>query len=361
MGHATMAKMTSAQRVMTVLRRGQPDRIPHFEWIIDRKVRHALCPGASTEEFTVRMGLDAMLTAPDFRTEQIGPNRFRNEWGIVVEKGQEQHSAVVEAVIRSMEDFQGYQPPAAFAPYRFESLKKLVARYKGVYAIGVHLNDVLSIPRNLMGFEELLMAFRLDPELVARLVEMSVEVNIQLAGEAARYGADFVFTGDDYSSGKAPFMAPAVFRELLYPGLKRVVQGFHGHGLPVIKHTDGNIMPLMDMIVDAGFDCLDPIDPLGSMDMARMKREYGQVLALKGNVNCATTLVNGTACDVVQETLGAIQAAAEGGGLIVSSSNSIHSSVAPLNYLAMLSTIKAYGRYPIRSDFDPSGAVEAFS
>ena len=92
-----------------------------------------------------------------------------------------------------------------------------------------------------------------------------------------------------------------------------------------------------------------------------MKREYGHLVALKGNVNCATTLVNGTAEDVVGETLGVIRAAAEGGGLIVSSSNSIHSTVAPQNYLAMLSTIKAYGRYPIRLDFDASGAGEAFS
>jgi hypothetical protein len=63
----------------------------------------------------------------------------------------------------------------------------------------------------------------------------------------------------------------------------------------------------------------------------------------------------------VRETLGVIRAAADGGGLIVSSSNSVHSSVAPLNYLAMLNTIKAYGRYPIRLDFDASGAGEAFS
>ena len=260
-----------------------------------------------------------------------------------------------------MADFEKYQPPSAFAPYRFDSLKKLVARYKGQYAIGVHLNDVLSIPRNLMGFQELMMAFCVEPELVARVAEMSVDLNIQLAGEAARCGADFVFTGDDYSSGQAPFMAPDTFRKLLCPGLKRVVKGFHDHGLPVIKHTDGNIMPLMEMIIAAGFDCLDPIDPLGGMDMALMKRKYGPVIALKGNVNCATTLVGGTAQEVVRETLGVIRAAAEGGGLIVSSSNSIHSSVAPLNYLAMLSTIRAYGRYPIKLDFEASGAGEAFS
>ncbi len=356
-----MTEMTSAERVMTAIRGEEPDRIPHFEWIIDKKVRHALCPGASTEEFTVRMGLDAMLTAPDFTTEQVAPNRFRNEWGIVVERGEEQHSSVVEAVIQTMEDFKNYVPPDPHAPHRFESLKRIVERYKGVYAIGVHLNDVLSIPRNLMGFQELMMAFCLEPELVSGLVEMSVALNIELAGEAARLGADFVFTGDDYSSGQSTFMSPETFRALLFPGLKEVVAGFHDKGLPVIKHTDGNIMPIMDMIVEAGFDCLDPIDPLGGMEMAYMKQHHSKDFSLKGNVNCATTLVSGGVEDVVRETLDVIKAGAEGGGFILSSSNSIHSSVDPRNYLAMLSTVKAYGRYPIRLDFDSSGAGEAFS
>ena len=90
----TMAELTSAERVMRVIRNEEPDRIPHFEWIIDKQVRHALCPGSTTEEFTVRMGLDAMLTSPDFTSEQVAPNRFRNEWGIVVEKGVEQGSEV---------------------------------------------------------------------------------------------------------------------------------------------------------------------------------------------------------------------------------------------------------------------------
>ena len=355
-----MAEMTSSERVMTVLRRGEPDRIPHFEWIVDKRVRHALCPGAGLEEFTVRMGLDAMLCDPDFKATQVAPNRFKNEWGTVVEKGTEQHSTVVESVIQTMEDMLKYEAPDAYAPYRFESLKKLVARYKGKYAIGVHLNDVLSIPRNLMGFQELMMAFCMEPELVQALVDMSVELNIQLAQEAARCGADFVFTGDDYSSGQAPFMSPDTFRELLYPGLKKVIKGFHDAGLPVIKHTDGNVMPLLDMLLDAGIDCLDPIDPLGNMDMAEMKRDFSNRIALKGNVNCATTLVTGTVEEVVRETLEVIRVGAQSGGLIVSSSNSIHSSVNPLNYLAMVNTIKAYGTYPIKIDFDASGAVEAF-
>jgi uroporphyrinogen decarboxylase len=346
---------------MCVLRGEQPDRIPHFEWVIDQKVRHAICPGSTTEEFTVRMGLDAMLTAPDYSSCQVAPNRFKNEWGIVVERGEEQHSTVVEAVIGTLDDFKNYRAPDPRGPRRWDSLKSLVDRYKGQYAIGVHLNDVLSIPRNLMGFEELMMAFAEEPELVSGLVGMSVDLNIELAAEAARHGADFVFTGDDFSSADGPFMSPDTFRELMYPGFKRVIAGFREHGMPVIKHTDGNIMPLIDMIMDAEINCLDPIDRLGGMDLEYMKKTYGDKVALKGNVNCATTLVDGTVEEVVRETLEVIRAGAEGGGFILSSSNSIHSSVNPANYLAMLSTIKAYGEYPINLDFEDCGSVEAMT
>jgi uroporphyrinogen decarboxylase len=356
-----MAEMTSVERVMRTLRREEVDRIPHFEWIIDRRVRHALCPGSTTEEFTVRMGLDAMLTAPDFNKEQIGPNRFKNEWGSIQEKGMEEHSIVVEGPIKTLEDLQKYEPPDPYAPNRYKSLEKIVNEYKGIYAIGVHLNDVLTIPRNLMGFENLMMAFAANTQLVKELVELSVNINIQMVAEIAKRGADFIFTGDDYASTAAPLMSPKMFEEYLYPGLKQVVAAFHAEGLPVIKHTDGNIKPILDMIIDSGIDCLDPLDPLAGMDMVEVKQKYGHRIALKGNVDCAHTLSFGSVEDVVKETLQVIQNAGPGGGIIISSSNSIHSAVKPGNYLAMVNTIKTYGKYPIDLSFKGTKAVDAFS
>ena len=353
--------MTSAERVWRVLRREEPDRIPHFEWIIDRRVRDAICPGSSMEEFTVRMGLDAILTAPDYRREQIGPNRFRNEWGTILEYSAEEYGMPVSGPIQTLADLERYQAPDPHAAGRFASLEKLVSRYKGRLAIGVHLNDVLSVPRNLMGFENLMAAFGEEPELVRGLVELSVKTNLELAKEAARRGADFVFTGDDYASTEGPFISPRMFCELLAPQLKRVMTGFKELGLLVIKHTDGNILPILDLIVDAGMDALDPIDPIAGLDIGDMKRRLGHKLALKGNVDCAHTLTNGTEQQVVEETISVLRKAAAGGGLIVSSSNSIHSGVKPGNYLAMWNTIRAYGRYPIRLDgWDSAGAGGAW-
>ena len=357
-----MSELSCVERVMRVLRREEPDRVPHFEWIIDRNVRDAICPGCTMEEFTVRMGLDAILTAPDFKKEQISANRYKNEWGVVLEKSGEEHGVAVEGPIETPDDMRKYEAPDPHAPGRYESIKRIVKRYKGKLAVGVHLNDVFSIPRYLMGFERLMMAIHTEPELVRRVVDLSVETNLEMAKEVARCGADFVFTGDDYACAEQPFMSPETFREFFYPGLKRVIGGFKELGLAVIKHSDGNIMPLLDMILNSGIDCLDPIDPMAGLDIGAMKAEYGDRIALKGNVNCAGTLTFGSEKDVVAETREVIRKAAAGGGLIVSSSNSIHSSVKPGNYLAMWNAIRMYGKYPIELDaWEDSGVVEAFS
>ena len=357
-----MAEMTSTERVMCVLRKGQPDRIPHFEWIFDHRVREAICPGCSMEEFTVRMNLDAILTGPDFKKEQVGPKRFRNEWGVISEDTGEEHSFPIEGPVKSLEDFNDYKAPDPHAPGRYDSLERIVKTYKGKLAIGVHLNDVFSLPRYLAGFERILMAFIDEPELVRGLVELSVEQNIVMAKEVARRGADFIFTGDDYAAAERPFISPRAFRDFLAEPLRRVVAGFHDAGLPVIKHTDGAILPLLDMILDSGIDFLDPIDPIAGLDIGRIKQTCGGRVALKGNVDCAHTLTFGSVEDVVKETKEVIRKAGPGGGLILSSSNSIHSAVKPGNYLALWNTLRMYGSYPLALEsWGPSDTGNTFA
>jgi uroporphyrinogen decarboxylase len=170
-----------------------------------------------------------------------------------------------------------------------------------------------------------------------------------------------VFTGDDYASTDGPLMSPKTFRELLYPGLKRVFAGFKEQGLLTVKHSDGNILSLLDMIIDAQPDCLDPIDPNGGLDIGWMKQNYGNRFAMKGNVDCAHLLTFGAMEEVVRQTKEVIRVAAPGGGFILSSSNSVHSKVKPENYLAMWNTVRTYGTYPIQLEpMETSGACAAF-
>jgi len=343
-----MAELTSAERVRRVLCREEPDRVPTFEWLIAKNVREALCPGCTSHnDFAVRMGHDAILVDPDFRKEQVGPTRWRTEWGYVVEYGGEEHGVEVESPIRTLADLDRYTPPDPYAPGRYASVEKAVREFGGRMAVGVHLNDVFSIPRSLMGMGNLLLAIAADPPLVSALVDLSVDVNLKMAREVASRGVDFVWTGDDYAGNTGPLMSPGHFRTLFYPGLCRVAAGFREAGLPFIKHCDGNIWPIIDMMVDSGISGLDPIDPQGGMDLAEVKAEFGGRIALKGNVDCAQVLTFGTTDEVVEATRRALRQGAPGGGYILSSSNSIHSAVKPENYRTMLDTLARCGRYPV--------------
>jgi len=340
-------EMTGEERIVRVLQRREPDRVPHFEWAIDRKVREALAPGCRTlNEFAARMGLDAVLADPDYRRTAVGPGRWLSEWGYVMQDSAEEHGVEVESPIQTMEDFERYTPPDAHAPGRYACVEKTLKEFGGSKAVIVHLNDVFSLPRALMGFENLLMAIAAEPALVSALVGMSVDINLQMAGELAARGVKIVYTGDDFAGDNGPLMSPAHFRQLFYPGLCRVMRGFKELGLFVIKHTDGMILPLIEMILDSGIDCLDPIDPAAGMSLAEVKEKYGARIALKGNVDCAHLMSLGTPDQVAAATREALRIGAPGGGFILSSSNSIHSSVKPENYAALLNTLRAHGAYP---------------
>lgn len=334
--------MNSIERVMATLERKPVDQVPFFEWVIDPKVIDGIMPGTSLGEFVCAQGLDAIHVDLNWEKTEVEPGLFRTELGNYIRYNEEQHSYSVGGCISSMKDLEKYVIPPLDVDRRFKTLDETIARYGDQKAIIVHLNDVFSFPTRLMGYEELLYAVMDEPELVEGLVELSVHINSALAREVAKRGVKIVMTGDDYAYNLGPMMSPDTFRELFYPNLCRVVSNFKDQGLHVIKHTDGNIMPIVDMIVDAGFECLDPLEPVANMDLAYMKKTYGSRVALKGNVDCSYTLCQAPLEQVRQETRRCLEVGSKGGGYILSSSNSIHSAVRPENFAAMIETYREF-------------------
>ena len=337
--------MNSEERIIKTLRHEEVDRVPFFEWIIDGKVMEALCPGKSADEFVDAMNLDAVCVDLDYRKEEIEPGLFRDEWGMVKRCNSEEHAYPISGPIQNLRDLAKYQAPDPHLPERFKTLEKQLARHGGKKAVILHLNDVLSIPLRLLGFAEMLTAFYDDPALVEGLIALSVDVNLELAKEAVQRGVKIVYTGDDYAFNSGPLVSPGQFRKFLYPGLCKVIGGFKDLGLYVMKHTDGDIMPILDMIIDSGIDLLDPIDPIAGMSLEHIKNKYGKRVAIKGNVDCAETLTFDTVAQTVAASKRCLEIGAPGGGYVFSSSNSIHSGVKPENFAAMIETHREHGNY----------------
>jgi uroporphyrinogen decarboxylase len=340
-----MKEFTGEERIIRTLELRQADRVPHFEWYIDKQVINAISAGSDYVKFCYEMGIDAICIDCDFDRKLLDNGLIQDEWGMIKKDTGESHAFPVDGPIRTLKDAEEYVPPDPFKPGRYDSVEKAVKEHSGKKALVLHLNDVFSIPSRLMPFDTFLIKVFEEPETIKALVKMSVDVNLKMAKEAAKRGIRIVYTGDDYAYNSGPVISPRQFRDIFYPELKRVATGFKELGLLIIKHTDGDIMPILDMIIDSGFNCLDPIDPIAGMDLRKIKADYGSRICLKGNVDCSTTLSFKSEEEVIEETKACLEAAMAGGGYILSSSNSIHSAVRPQNYLAMLDTLRRFGKY----------------
>lgn len=90
----------------------------------------------------------------------------------------------------------------------------------------------------------------------------------------------------DYCFNVNPFFSPDLFAEYITPYLKEILDEYRSMGYYTIKHTDGNIMPILDQMVECGPDALHSIDPQGGVSLKEVKALVGDKVALCGNVNC---------------------------------------------------------------------------
>ncbi|MHB1377678.1 MAG: hypothetical protein ACYCXB_09720, partial [Candidatus Humimicrobiaceae bacterium] len=186
--------MNSKERVINTLQRKEVDRIPTFEWSFDKKLVGGVCPGCNLDDFIEKLDIDGVVVELYYKTEEIKPGVFKDEWGNIIKFSEEFHS-LSEGCIRSDEDFKKFQPPEPLASGRFDPFEKAKMIHGDKRALIIHLNDVFSIPRNLLGYENLFMNIAANPKLVKELVDMSAEFNLALAKEAVKRGAKIVFTG----------------------------------------------------------------------------------------------------------------------------------------------------------------------
>jgi len=336
--------MTSRERVVRALERREADRVPTFEWAIDRQVCRTLTGSEDVLEAIVRLDIDGVAIRANYSKQRLDAEHYLDEWGCRRKVGAESIDVIVESPIPDIRRHEEYRFPDPRAPHRLASLGKAVAALGSSKAIVFNLRDVFSDIRDLAGYENALIALLTEQQAFAQLLERVIEYNLTLARIAReRYDVNIVATTDDIADSRGLIFSPQLYFSVLAPRMAQVIRGYKELGYFCIKHCDGNVKDVLEHWIDIGVDCIDPIDPNGGMDIAEVKKQYGSRVCLKGNINCQTTLVSGTEQEVEAEVKRCIEQAGAGGGLILSSSNTIHSGVKPENYRAMLAALHRYG------------------
>jgi uroporphyrinogen decarboxylase len=186
---------------------------------------------------------------------------------------------------------------------------------------------------------------RMAEEAETLEVELAQQVDDQIARVEklkAHGGVDGLHMTSDYCLNSGPFLSPQMFDCFVMPHLTRLIAAYRQMGLYTIKHTDGNIMPILDRLLQAGPDALHSLDPQAGVDIAEVRRRAGDKVALCGNVNCGL-LQTGSDEESVESARYALREGMKAPGYIFCTSNCVYTGMPLRRYELILDVWKREG------------------
>ena len=223
-------------------------------------------------------------------------------------------------------------------------LELIKERSNGKYFIITHGDPTFSIPNGDSMIEYSTMLYE-ESKKMHRQAEESLRKNIEIAEKYAKLDVlDGFGLCSDYCFNTMPFFSPPLFNEFIAPYLKRICDEYRSMGFYSIKHTDGNIMPILDQLVQCGSDALHSLDPQGGVDLSEVKRLYGDRITLCGNVNCGL-LQTGTEEQAAADVRRSLKDGMNGNGYIFCTSNCVYTGLDLNRYEMMIDIWEKEGIY----------------
>jgi len=297
-------------------------------------------------DFDAFLLTDYRMVRKGFKPKFIDHETFVDEWGRKMRVRKD--TAITwysGGTISTEEDLEAFAPPDVCEPGREEILVHAIKNAGKDMAIGGEVQTGFVISWEARGgLDKLIIDMRRNPTFARKVVKKFADACFNFAKVMLDNGVDLMVLTDDYADNHGPMINPVLFREFELPYLKRVIAAAKKKGIPVMKHSDGNLYPILDDLIDAGISGLHPIEP-GLMDIADIKKRYGNRIFLGGNVDCKMVLPYGSEADVRKDVRRVIDAAGRDGGFILTSSNSLHSNVKVDNIYTLVDEARKYGRY----------------
>ena len=207
----------------------------------------------------------------------------------------------------------------------------------------------LKHPKGIRDIEEWYISTAMRPDYIKAVFEQQAEIaveNLARLYEAVGDRVTLIQTnGTDFGTQNGPFCSPDAYRDLYLPFQKKVNGWIHDNtNWKTFMHCCGGIEPLLPLVIEAGFDILNPVQcSAAGMDPGHLKKEYGRDLIFwGGGVDTQHTLPFGTPDEVREQVKRRIEVFSDNGGYVF---NTIHNVVAktPLdNLLAMFEVVNEY-------------------
>jgi len=182
-----------------------------------------------------------------------------------------------------------------------------------------------------------------NPDDVKRKNEVDIAVAIENQWRILDAGADGIMNCCDVAFNNGPFISPQMMDEFFFPYFNRWVDSLKEQGIISIWHSDGNLLPIMDRILESAVTAIQCVDPLGGMDIVEVKKQVGDRLALIGNIDCSL-LQFGPDSKIAEEVKRVVQGCKGSGGFALCGCNAIYHGIPAEHYQIMVESRYAYGK-----------------
>ncbi len=367
--------MNSRDRVLTALDHKEPDTVPITELSIDPVHIKSILGGSFNEpistqtptsanrkietsevEMKVRayraLGFELVpceLSVPDGWKSQIRRDgTTTDEWGRILSYDSlAKNWTPTDCLFHSPDDFDMFPFPDPLAAGRTFAIEETKRQLGAEAVVAGVIKDPFAVVWEMFKVTNFVRWLFEKPDFIVRVIGQVTDFNLEMIKRLAEIKVDLIVCDGDYCEKRGPLVPVKFFKGVILPNLRKQVEAAHRAGLKFIKHTDGNLDPILQDL--AGIvDGLHSLDPSAGMNIESVKHLYGDRLVLMGNVS-VDNLCRRSVEEIVEETKRCLRIAAPRGGYLLTSSNSWYADAKFENCLAMVETGRKFGRYPINA------------
>jgi uroporphyrinogen decarboxylase len=291
------------------------------------------------EELRVKLGDDCRWICPQFYPDVFQDPQGRQLFDAGLDRAK--HAVPPLAACETVEEVNQFPWPNP-EYLNFDSCLRDLEQAGDVYRMSGFWTCFYHNVSDLFGMEEYFVKMYTNPDVVQavtdKVCEFYFEANDRFF-KAARDLVDGFFFGNDFGTQCSLICGPDQFDRFILPWFLRFTELGHRHGHQVILHSCGSIHAVIPRLIDAGVDCLHPLQALAAnMDAVTLARDFKGRVTFLGGIDMQELLTHGTPAQVRDDVL-RVQRLLGPNVIIIPSHEAILANVPPANVEAMAKAV----------------------